>query len=68
MTIALACLLALAQQTKPTPPPRLVVLISVDQMIPEQLQRLEPHLAGGFGRFLREGAVFWRATVDYAAT
>ncbi|MEQ1894910.1 MAG: alkaline phosphatase family protein, partial [Planctomycetota bacterium] len=52
----------------PTPPPRLVVLISVDQMIPEQLQRLEPHLAGGFGRFLREGAVFWRATVDYAAT
>lgn len=65
---ALAALLLLAQQTKPAPAPRLVVLLSVDQMIPEQLQRLEPHFTGGFGRFLREGAVFWRATVDYAGT
>jgi predicted AlkP superfamily pyrophosphatase or phosphodiesterase len=68
MTIALALFLALAQQSKPAPPPRLIVLVSIDQMIPEQLQRLEPHLAGGFGRFLRDGAVFWRATIDYAGT
>ena len=68
MPIALAALLVLAQQAKPAPAPRLVVVVSVDQLVPEQLQRLAPHLAGGLGRFLREGTVFWRATVDYAGT
>lgn len=68
MTIALAALLLLAQQKSAAQPPRLVVVISVDQLVPEQLQRLAPHLDGGFGRFLREGTVFWRATVDYSAT
>ena len=68
MSLALATLLVLAQQTKPAPAPRLVVVISVDQLVPEQLQRLAPHLQGGLGRFLREGTVFWRATVDYAGT
>jgi len=32
--------------------PRLIVLVSVDQMIPEQLRRLAPWLEGGLGRFL----------------
>ncbi len=49
-------------------PPRLVVLLAVDQLIPEQLQRLAPWLEGGLGRFLREGTFYWRATVDYANT
>ena len=63
-TAALAALLLALQQPK-TPAPRLVVMIAVDQLIPEQLQRLEARFAGGFRRFLDEGAVFWRATVDY---
>src|SRR5262245_8044408 len=73
MSIALAWLLLAApqqapQQAKPAETPRLVVVIAVDQMVPEQLQRLEPQLTGGFKRFLEQGAVFWRATVDYANT
>ena len=34
---------------------RLVVLVVVDQLIPEQLPRLEPWLEGGLGRFVKEG-------------
>jgi len=70
MSIALAATLVLVQGAKPTtaPAPRLVVVVAVDQLVPEQLERLAPHLTGGFGRFLREGTVFWRATVDYAGT
>ena len=30
---------------------RLIVLVAVDQMIPEQLERLDPWLSGGFRRF-----------------
>ena len=69
MLTALA-LASLAQQTPKVPagPPRLVVMVVVDQLIPEQLRRLEPELDGGFGRFLREGTVFWNATVDYSST
>ena len=66
-TSLLALALAALPQQKTTPP-RLVVMIAVDQLIPEQLQRLEPRFTGGFKRFLEQGAVFWRATVDYAAT
>ncbi len=48
--------------------PRLVVLVAIDQMIPEQLTRLEPWLEGGLGRFAREGHVFTRARLGYART
>jgi len=48
--------------------PRLVVLLSVDQMIPEQLTRLRPAFTGGFARLLAEGTVFDAATLDYART
>lgn len=67
MLIAATLLLAL-QQPRPAQAPRLVVMIAVDQLIPEQLQRLEARFTGGFKRLLDEGAVFWRATVDYAGT
>jgi hypothetical protein len=68
-----ALALAFAAQSQPTKPakpapPRLVVMIAIDQLIPEQLQRLDARLTGGLRRFLDEGAVFWRATIDYAAT
>jgi predicted AlkP superfamily pyrophosphatase or phosphodiesterase len=68
MLTAIASLLLALQQPKTSAAPRLVVMIAVDQLIPEQLQRLETRLQGGFKRFLDEGAVFWRATVDYACT
>ena len=48
--------------------PRLIVVVSVDQMRPDQLARLAPVLEGGLGRMLREGAEFRAATLDYAAT
>lgn len=49
-------------------PPRLVVVLSVDQLRPDQLTRLTPALTGGLGRMLREGTEFRSATLDYAAT
>jgi predicted AlkP superfamily pyrophosphatase or phosphodiesterase len=48
--------------------PRLVVMIAVDQMIPEQLERLRPHFTGGFARFANEGRVHRRALLDYSRT
>lgn len=48
--------------------PRLVVMISVDQMIPEQLERLRSHFTGGFARFAEEGRVFRRALLNYSRT
>lgn len=48
--------------------PRLIVMISVDQLIPEQLERLGPYMKGGLGRLIREGAVFERAELPYART
>jgi hypothetical protein len=68
MLIALPWLLHAFQQSKPAEGPRLVVMVVVDQLVPEQLRRLAPHLEGGFGRFLQQGTVFWSATVDYANT
>jgi len=47
---------------------RLVVLVAVDQMVPEQLDRLAPLLDGGLGRFAREGSVFRDARLQYAVT
>ena len=60
--VALA-LLGRAAPTQDAPParPRLVVLLALDQLVPEQLERLEPWLEGGLGRFAREGRVYRRA-------
>lgn len=48
--------------------PRLVVLVAVDQLIPEQLDRLTPLLEGGLGRFWQRGTVYRAAALEYAAT
>ncbi len=47
------------------PPPRLVLLISVDQLRPE---RISPALPGGLGRLLREGRSFADAAHAHADT
>lgn len=69
----LAPLLVLAPQAASAPvpapaPPRLMVLVAVDQMIPEQLERLGPYMDGGLGRLWREGRVHLEAALPYART
>ena len=49
----------------PATPPRLVVVIAVDQLIRE---RLDPALPGGLGRIAREGRVFTDAAHQHART
>lgn len=50
------------------PQPRLIVLVAVDQMIPEQFERLGEHMDGGLGRLWREGRVHVDAALPYART
>lgn len=47
---------------------RLLLSLSIDQMTPEQLDRLAPWLAGGLGRMLREGREFTCAELRYGET
>jgi predicted AlkP superfamily pyrophosphatase or phosphodiesterase len=49
-------------------PPRLVVMVAIDQMIPEQLDRLAPLFNGGLGRFARAGHVWHACELQYGAT
>ncbi len=48
--------------------PRLVVLISIDQFIPDQMERLEGSLNGGLARLRAQGARFDQAALPYATT
>ena len=50
------------------PAPRLVVLITVDQLSPDYLVRFRPQFTGGLERLLRNGAVFTGAYQDHAVT
>lgn len=67
MTLSLLLTLAVIPIQDPEPP-RLVVLVSIDQLIPEQLARLEPELDGGLGRLWRGGLVLTEARLGYAVT
>ena len=61
--------LALAACGTPRPPrPRLVVVITVDQLRPDYLERYRRQLTGGLGMLLRTGAVFTEAYQDHAIT
>lgn len=64
----LPLLLALAVASPADDAPRLLVLISVDQLVPEQFDRLAPALDGGLGRMWRVGWVADEALLPYAAT
>jgi arylsulfatase A-like enzyme len=48
--------------------PRLVVIITVDQLRADYLERFRPQFTGGFARLLRRGAVFTDAYQDHAVT
>ncbi len=47
---------------------RLVVLIVVDQLVPEELDRLRERFRGGLHRLLEEGLVFTEAAHQHAVT
>ena len=47
---------------------RLVVLISIDQMIPEQLERLGPWYTGGLARLREQGWVLTEAALEHGLT
>lgn len=49
-------------------PPRLVVLIPIDQMRADYLDRFGDRFTGGLARFLRDGARFTDARQDHAVT
>lgn len=57
-----------AGATAPTPKPRLVVVLTVDQMRGDYLHRFASHWRGGFARIHRDGAVFPNALQDHALT
>jgi len=52
----------------PAPKPRLVVVITVDQLRPDYLERYRPQLRGGLATLLKQGAVFTEAYHDHAIT
>jgi predicted AlkP superfamily pyrophosphatase or phosphodiesterase len=52
-----------------TPPPRLVVVVAVDQLPADYLDRFRPWFGpGGFTRFLGGGAVYPRARYEHVTT
>src|SRR5207237_3470589 len=52
----------------PAPKPRLVVVITVDQLRPDYLDRYRAQLRGGLAMLLKQGAVFTEAYHDHAIT
>jgi predicted AlkP superfamily pyrophosphatase or phosphodiesterase len=68
VALALACLLA-ASPAPPSDKPSLVIVISVDQMRADYLDRFRPYFGkDGFNRFLTKGAVFTEARHRHAIT
>lgn len=72
--ITLPLWLALAGSLSASPagaaPPRvkLVVMVTVDQLVPRYLEQWRPQFTGGLARLLDEGAVFTTAFQDHAQT
>jgi hypothetical protein len=71
--IPLGWLIALVACSRPAGPgpagaPRLVVLLTIDQMRSDYLPRFEHHLTGGLGRLTRGGAYYPYAAHDHANT
>ncbi len=73
-TLAVAVAASLAPRPTPHPAappdssPRLVVLIVVDQLRPDYLQRYRAEWTGGFERLLDDGALFTDGRQDHAIT
>jgi predicted AlkP superfamily pyrophosphatase or phosphodiesterase len=65
---ALPVLSIAAQPSAPGRAPSLVVVIAVDQMRADYLERFASQFTGGLARLLRDGAVFTNAVHDHAIT
>jgi arylsulfatase A-like enzyme len=66
---ALSLIPAAAAQAQDDAPVRLVVVLTVDQLRGDYLERFRPHFgAGGFERLLTQGAVFTHAMYEHAVT
>lgn len=68
--VALLLLLPAAACRIPEPRdgPRLMVMLVVDQLIPQQLERYDEHYSGGLRRLLDEGFRFDNAAHDHGVT
>ena len=69
--LAVAAVLAMAPdaaaQAAPRPRPRLVVVIAVDQLRADYMERFRPYFgAGGFNLFFQRGASFAQGPADVA--
>src|SRR5438067_11885854 len=64
--VALVASLAAAPPVAPRP--RLVVVITVDQLRPDYLDRYRPQLKSGLALLLKQGAVFTEEYHDHAIT
>ncbi|HYJ78745.1 MAG TPA: alkaline phosphatase family protein, partial [Longimicrobiaceae bacterium] len=65
---ACSALPALAQAGPAAAPPKLLVFITVDQLLPEYFTRFEGQLQGGLARLWNGGAVFTDAHQDHGVT
>ncbi|HWA56792.1 MAG TPA: alkaline phosphatase family protein [Gemmatimonadales bacterium] len=68
--VAVLALLLLAVAPPPAAPalPRLVLVLTLDQLRPDYLPRFESQWTGGFRRLLDQGAVFLEGRQDHALT
>lgn len=68
--LAAALLVAAAPPAscQPNDAPRLVVVLTVDQLIPDYLVRFAPQLRGGLARIAREGIYYPHGMQDHAVT
>ncbi|MDP6956158.1 MAG: alkaline phosphatase family protein [Planctomycetota bacterium] len=66
--MGLACASSGAAAPAEAERPRLVVVIAVDQMIPEQLTRLAPCFEGGLARLMDDGRSYSQAALSYFDT
>src|SRR5213076_1976559 len=57
-----------AGPSRPAPKPRLVVVITVDQLRPDYLDRYRAQLRGGLATLLKQGALCAEAYHDHAIT
>ena len=64
----LAALFATSAFAQPRTPPKLIVVVVIDQMRPDYLQRHADALNGGLKRLLQDGAFFERAAYPYLNT
>src|SRR2546430_15016415 len=68
LAVSLAVLARLLAPAPAPPRPKLVVVITVDQLRPDYLTRWKSQLTGGLGQLATEGAVFSDGYQDHAVT